>query len=158
MNCHFFKDQHGFVGRVSGGWQLSSFYQGYSGHPLEVYNSRCHYAGDAMDANGIPENIGGDYNLDGVCNDHPNFVGSSIAAAYSHDSPANGIFTDNNEIGCGYAGAQSSQAAIAACNAAYGVSTPNSLFVNPPGVGPRYGDTGPKCVPGALVQRSGTGP
>jgi len=138
----FLKDQHGFLGRVAGGWQLSSFYQGYSGHPIEVYNARCNYAGDALDANGIPENIGGDYNLDGVCNDHPNYVGSSIAAAYSHASPANGIFTDNNEIGCGYVGEKSSQAAVAACNAAYGVVTPNSLFVNPPGVGPRYGELG----------------
>jgi hypothetical protein len=138
----FLKDQHGFVGHALGGWQLSSFYQGYSGHPIEVYSSRCHYAGDALDANGIPENIGGDYNLDGVCNDHPNFIGSSIAAAYSHNNPANGIFTDNNEIGCGYVGAQSSQASIAGCNAAYGVSTPNSLFANPSGTGPRYGTLG----------------
>ena len=113
----FFKEQHGFVGHVLGGWQLSSFYQGYSGHPIEVYNGRCNYAGDALDANGFPENIGGDYNLDGVCNDHPDFVGSSIAAAYSHNNPADGIFTDNNEIGCGFPGAKSSQAAIAACNA-----------------------------------------
>jgi len=138
----FLKNQHGFAGRVLGGWQVSSFYQGYSGHPIEVYNGRTRYAGDALDANGIVENIGGDYNLDGVANDRPNFVGSSVAAAYSHNNPANGIFTDNNLIGCGYAGAQSSQAAIAACNAAYGVNTPNSLFVNPSGTGPRYGTLG----------------
>jgi hypothetical protein len=30
-------------------------------------------------------------------NDRPNFVGSSVAAAYSHNNPANGIFTDNND-------------------------------------------------------------
>jgi len=138
----FFKNQQGFVGRVLGGWQLSSFYQGYSGHPIEVYNGRAKYAGDALDANGIPENIGGDYNLDGVVNDHPTFVGSSVNGVYSGNSPANGIFTDNNEIGCGYAGQKSSAAAVAACNAAYGVGTPNSLFVNPPGVGPRFGELG----------------
>jgi hypothetical protein len=138
----FLKSQQGFVGHVLGGWQLSSFYQGYSGHPIEVYNGRCRTAGDALDANGIVENIGGDYNLDGVCNDHPDFVGSSIAAAYSHQSPANGIFTDNNEIGCGFAGEKSSQAAVAACNANNGVVTPNSLFVNPSGVGPIYGTLG----------------
>jgi hypothetical protein len=136
----FLKEQHGFIGRALGGWQLSAFYQGYSGHPIEVYNSRCNYAGDALDANGFPENIGGDYNLDGVCNDHPNFVGSSVNAAYSHASPADGIFTDNNEIGCGFPGAKSSAAAIAACNAAFGVVTPNSLFINPPGTGIHYGD------------------
>jgi hypothetical protein len=136
----FFKGEHGFVGHVLGGWQVSEFYQGYSGHPIEVYNSRGRYVGDALDANGFPENIGGDYNLDGVANDHPNFVGSSVNAAYSHNNPADGIFTDNNLIGCGYAGAQSTN--IAACNAAYGVTTPNSLFVNPPGTGPRYGELG----------------
>jgi hypothetical protein len=138
----FLKDQRGFIGHVLGGWQLSSFYQGYSGHPIEVYNGRAKYAGDALDSNGIAENIGGDYNLDGVNNDHPTFIGSSINGAYSHASPANGIFTDNNQIGCGYAGAQSSQAAIAACNSAYGVSSPSTLFANPSGTGPRYGELG----------------
>ncbi len=138
----FLKDQKGILGRVAGGWQISSFYQGYSGHPIDVYSSRGRYAGDALDANGIVENLGGDYNLDGVANDRPNFVGSSIGAAYSGNSPANGIFTDNNLIGCGYAGAKSSPAAIAACNDNYGVTTPNSLFVNPSGVGPRFGTLG----------------
>jgi hypothetical protein len=138
----FLKDQHGFLGRVLGGWQISSFYQGYSGHPLEVYNGRIRYAGDALDPNGIVENIGGDYNLDGVDNDHPDFIGSSVNAAYSHNNPADGIFTDNNEIGCGYAGAKSSNAAIQACNANYGVTTPNSLFVNPPGYGVHFGELG----------------
>ncbi len=138
----FLKNQHGLVGRVLGGWQLSAFYQGYSGHPLDVYNSRSRYAGDAFDANGILENIGGDYNLDNVLNDRPTFVGSSINSAYSHYNPADGIFKDNNEIGCGYAGANSSAAAIAACNANYGVGTPNSLFVNPGGTGPRFGELG----------------
>ena len=33
----FLRDQHGFFGQALGGWQFSSFYQGYSGHPLEVY-------------------------------------------------------------------------------------------------------------------------
>jgi len=136
----FFKDQKGFVGHALGGWQLSSFYQGYSGHPIEVYNARGRYKGNARDPNGFLENIGGDYNLDGVANDHPNFVGSSVNAAYSHASPADGIFTDNNLIGCGYAGAQSTN--IADCNAAYGVTTPNTLFVNPPGYGVHYGELG----------------
>ena len=138
----FLKSQQGFAGHVLGGWQLASFYQGYSGHPIEVYNARCRVKGDAPDANGFLENIGGDYNLDGVCNDHPDFIGSSAAAAYSHASPADGIFTDNNEIGCGFAGSKSSQASIAACNASYGVVTPNTLFVNPSGTGIHFGDLG----------------
>jgi hypothetical protein len=136
----FFKNQHGFVGRALGGWQVSEFYQGYSGHPIEVFNGRCRYAGNALDANGINENLGGDYNLDGVCNDHPDFVGSSIQAAYSHNNPADGIFTDLNPIGCGSSTSQSTN--VAACNAAYGVGTPNSLFVNPPGNGVRFGELG----------------
>ncbi len=138
----FLKAQKGIVGRVLGGWQVSSFYQGYSGHPLEIYNGRARYAGDALDANGIVENIGGDYNLDNVLNDRPNFVGSSVNAAYSGNNPADGIFKDNNPIGCGYAGMKSSNAAVAACNANYGVSTPSTLFVNPGGLGPRFGELG----------------
>ncbi len=137
-----FHDQHGFLGHVLGGWQLSSFYQGYSGHPLQVWNSRCAWAGDALDANGFPENIGGDYNLDGQCNDFPDFIGKSASSVYSGNSPANGIFIDNNEIGCGFPGSKSSAAAIAACNSYYGVTTPSTIFVNPPGTGIRYGDLG----------------
>jgi hypothetical protein len=136
----FLKNQKGFAGRVFGGWQLSTFYQGYSGHPIEVYSSRGRYVGNAKDPNGFPENIGGDYNLDGVDNDHPNYVGQTANQAYSHANPADGIFTDNNLIGCGYTGAKSTN--IAACNANYGVTTPNSLFVNPPGYGVHFGELG----------------
>ena len=136
----FFKEQHGFAGHVLGGWQLSGFYQGYSGHPIEVYNGRGRYVGNALDPNGFKENIGGDYNLDGVANDHPDFIGTSAGAVYSHASPADGIFIDNNEIGCGFPGAKSTN--IAACNAAYGVGTPNSLFINPPGYGVHFGTLG----------------
>jgi hypothetical protein len=136
----FLKNQKGILGRIAGGWQVSSFYQGYSGHPIEVYNGRALYVGNALDANGRDENIGGDYNYDGVANDHPNFIGSSVNAAYSGNSPANGIFTSNGLIGCGYVGAQSTN--IATCNKANGVTTPNSLFVNPSGLGPRFGELG----------------
>jgi hypothetical protein len=136
----FLKNQPGLVGRIFGGWQLSGFYQGYSGHPIEVYNGRARYAGNGLDPNGFKENIGGDYNLDGVLNDHPNFIGTSASAVYSGASPADGIFIDNNPIGCGQAGMASTNAA--ACNAANGVSTPNSLFVNPTGYGIRFGDLG----------------
>jgi hypothetical protein len=136
----FLKSQQGLIGHVLGGWQLSGFYQGYSGHPIDIDVSRPRYVGNAKDPNGYPENIGGDYNLDGLTNDHPNFVGSGAASAYSGYSPADGIFTDNRRIGCGYPGAQSTN--IAACNAAYGISTPNSLFQNPAGYGVRYGTLG----------------
>jgi hypothetical protein len=136
----FLKNQHGFLGRVLGGWQLSGFYQGYSGHPIDVYVNRSRYVGNAKDPNGYPENIGGDYNLDGVLNDHPTFIGSGAAAAYSHFSPADGIFVDNRRIGCGYPGAQSTN--IAACNSAFGVSAANSLFGNPAGYGVRFGTLG----------------
>jgi len=136
----FLKDQKGFLGKVAGGWQVSSFYQGYSGHPIDVYTSRARVVGNVLDANGHYENIGGDYNLDGVANDRPTFIGSSVAAAYSGNSPANGIFVDNNLIGCGYAGALSTN--IAKCNGSYGVTTANSLFVNPSGLGPRFGMLG----------------
>ncbi len=136
----FFKGKTNLLGRVLGGWQISGFYQGYSGHPIDVYLGRSRYRGNALDPNGFLENIGGDYNLDGVLNDRPDFIGTNASAVYSHNSPANGIFIDNNPIGCGYPGAQSTN--IAACNAAYGVSTPNKLFINPPGYGVRYGTLG----------------
>lgn len=136
----FFKNQQGFLGRVLGGWQLSGFYQGYSGHPIEVYNGRGRYVGNALDPNGFKENLGGDYNLDGVNNDHPNFVGTNASAVYSNASPADGVFVDNNLIGCGFAGAKSTN--ISNCNSAYGVTTPNKLFVNPSGYGVHYGTLG----------------
>ncbi len=133
----FLRTSKSFIGKVLGGWQISGFYQGYSGHPLEIYNARPRYAGDFLDANGVPENIGGDYNLDGVDNDRPVYIGPSNP--YSNGSPGDGIFTDNNPIGCGNPGGHSSAAAIAACNANFGVATPNSLFVNPAGGPIRYG-------------------
>ncbi|MBV9302464.1 MAG: TonB-dependent receptor, partial [Acidobacteriaceae bacterium] len=138
----FFKNQQGLIGRVLGGWQLSEFFQGYSGHPIDLYVNRARFRGDALDPNGFLENIGGDYNLDGVLNDRPDFIGPSAGAVYSNASPADGIFTDNNPIGCGFPGSKSSSAAIAACNATYGVTTPNSLFINPPGYGVRFGTLG----------------
>ncbi|MGD0226720.1 MAG: TonB-dependent receptor [Terriglobia bacterium] len=134
------RQQQGIPGKILGGWQLSSFYQGYSGYPLEVYNSRSRFVGNALDANGLPENLGGDYNLDGEDNDHPDFIGGRASSAYSHANPADGIFKDNHPIGCGFAGAQSTN--IADCNAAYGVVTPNSLFANPTGTGVRFGTLG----------------
>lgn len=138
----FLKEQKGFFGRVLGGWQVSSFYQGYSGHPLDIYNGRARYAGSnpTLDPNGVAQNLGGDYNLDGVANDRPNFIGSSIGAVYSGFNPADGIFTDNNPIACGYTGANAAN--IAKCNKAFGVATASSLFTNPAGYGPRFGTLG----------------
>jgi hypothetical protein len=144
------RDQRGFAGKVVGGWQLTGFWQAYSGHPLEIYSGRERYP--AMDANGNiildssgnAINIGGDYNLDGVDNDHPVYIGSGFASAYSHKSPGDGIFKDNNLIGCGQAGLPSGVDDIApgspnSCDDNFGVTTPNSLFGNPPGTGIRYG-------------------
>ena len=136
----FLKNNHSFAGKAFGGWQVSGFYQGYSGHPINVYLSRGRYVGNALDPNGFKENLGGDYNLDGVNNDRPDFIGQSASAAYSGFSPADGIFVDNNLIGCGFPGAKSTN--IQTCNNAYGVSKPNSLFINPPGYGVHYGTLG----------------
>ena len=141
----FLRQEKGFTGHALGGWTLSSFFQLYSGHPIDVHNGNGRFAGNGLDANGIPENIGGDYNLDNVLNDHPIFTGSSLSSVYSGKSPADGIFTDNNPIGCGFPGQLSTN--TAACNAAFGVGTPNSLFANPgyPSSGPlfeRFGTLG----------------
>jgi len=132
-----------FAGRVLGGWTVSSFYQLYAGHPVDVYSGMARFQAQTCndplcltetfynDQNGIPFNIGGDYNLDGVANDHPVFTGSSVSSAYSHANPADGIFKDNHLIGCGFPGSKSTN--IQACNDNYGVGTPNSLFTNPAG-------------------------
>jgi hypothetical protein len=139
----FLKSQKGLVGKALGGWTLGSLFQLYSGHPVDVYtgpkgNGLCSQtvAKDAsgnpvLDQNGVPFNIGGDYNLDRVCNDHPVFLGSSVGSAYSGGSPADGIFKDNNRIGCGEAGLPATVTNIAACNGALAGGVPNALFGNP---------------------------
>lgn len=131
----FMRAQHGFLGHAFGGWQLGSFLQLYSGHPIDVFNGRTRIrARDSggvfvRDQNGIPFNIGGDYNLDGVANDKPIFTGSSIGGAYSGASPADGIFTDNNRIGCGGAGIPSNVSPSVSSGLC--PATPSSLFINP---------------------------
>jgi len=154
----FLRNQNGFLGKVVGGWQLTGFLQAYSGHPIEVYSSRARYAGRYLgadnklhpvyDANGNEVNIGGDYNLDFTANDRPVYVGTGNP--YSSGSPADGIFTDNNPIGCGQPvgqvfdskGNPQTIANVSNCNSNSGVSTPNTLFVNPSGTGIRYGTLG----------------
>lgn len=132
----FFKSEKGFLGHALGGWQLGSFFQLYSGHPIDVSNGRAHIrARDAngkllLDQNGAPINIGGDYNLDGVLNDHPNFLGSSLSSVYSGGSPADGIFTDNNRIGCGEAGVPGTVSLGTSSSQCVGF-TPSTLFGNP---------------------------
>ena len=146
----FFKSEKGFLGHALGGWNLGSLFQYYAGHPINVWDGRTRNRardvnGDlVLDADGVPYNLGGDYNLDGTSNDRPVFVGASKKSVYSGATPAHGIFKDNNIIGCGapwvpgnvspgtdqtlYHGSGS----IAGCNARFGASTPNALFVTPP--------------------------
>jgi hypothetical protein len=132
----FLKEQKGFAGKVLGGWAFSSFFQYYAGHPIDVHTGLTRIrAKDAngkliLDQNGVPYNIGGDYNLDGLANDHPDFIGSSIGAAYKPGaSPADGIFTDNNRIGCGEAGVPAT--VDYATSSGSCTSTPSTLFGNP---------------------------
>ena len=162
----FFKNQRGFMGHALGGWNLGGLFQFYTGHPVEVWDGRGRVAAkDAtgakiLDAGGIPYNLGGDYNLDGTSNDRPVFVGSNLKSVYSHATPANGVFTDNNIIGCNsswipgnvaVSGSAAGSGSIDGCNARFGVAgssngatpsagTPNSLFVTPsyPGSAPTY--------------------
>jgi hypothetical protein len=81
------------------------------------------------DQNGVVYNIGGDYNLDGVLNDHPVFLGTNPGSAYSGANPHDGIFTDNNKIGCGFPGMPSNISVTASSPTCPG--TPNTLFGNP---------------------------
>jgi carboxypeptidase family protein/TonB-dependent receptor-like protein len=157
----FLKAEKGFVGHAFGGWQVGSFMQLYSGHPIDISNGRGHISAKMLvpvggvqpngticttptypasnpvdctpfllDQNGARINIGGDYNLDGVLNDHPNFLGSSLSSVYSGASPADGIFTDNNRIGCGEAGAPPTTSFAASSSSCVGF-TPSTLFGNP---------------------------
>ena len=154
----FFKSEKGFAGHALGGWNLGSMFQFYQGHPVEVWDGRTRnrardvHGSVVLDAMGVPINLGGDYNLDGTSNERPVFVGSSKKNVYSGATPAHGIFKDNHIIGCGapwvpgsvspgtdpnlYTGSGS----IEGCNARFGATTPNSLFVTPPypGSGPTY--------------------
>jgi hypothetical protein len=149
----FLKSEKGFLGHALGGWSLGSFFQFYSGHPVDVYDGRTRFRARDIngalvkDVNGVPFNLGGDYNLDRVTNDHPVFIGSSLSSVYSSSSPADGFFTDNNIIGCGAPWVPANVANVDACNARFGVGTPSSLFVTPayPASGPgylRYGTLG----------------
>jgi hypothetical protein len=91
------------------------------------------------DQNGIPFNIGGDYNLDGVLNDHPIVAGP---LTYSGKSPADGIFTNTTRIACSENGVPSFvnlEASSSQC--VFGVTNPdgsvtavawnNPAFANP---------------------------
>src|SRR5260370_22680033 len=81
----------------------------------------------------MPFTLGGDYNLDRVCTDHPIFLGSSLNSVYSSGSPADGIFIDNHRIGCGAAGLPATAAIatdIANCDPTFTKTTPNTLFSN----------------------------
>jgi hypothetical protein len=128
----FMKAQKGFAGHIFGGWNLGGFYQFYTGHPIDVWDGRTRIKANTApdgsgstvrDANGVPYNVGGDYNLDGTTNDRPNFVGSSLKSVYSHGTPANGIFKDNSAISSCPAGIPST---VANCGGG------NAMFQPPP--------------------------
>ena len=150
----FLKSEKGFVGHALGGWQIGSFMQLYSGHPIDVHNGRAHLSAKTvvpvggvepngttcattggctvfvLDQNGARVNVGGDYNLDGVLNDHPTFIGSSLSSVYSGGSPADGIFSDNNRIACGEAGTPAT-VNLAVTSSQCNGFTPSTLFGNP---------------------------
>lgn len=164
----FLKSEKGFLGHALGGWSLGSFFQFYSGHPVDVVDGRTRFRARDIngvlvrDQNGVPINLGGDYNLDGVANDHPVFVGSSLGSVYSGNNPADGIFTDGNIIGCGApwvpgtVATNAGSGSIDSCNFRFGIpgscngsascggvqapGTPNSMFVSAdyPTSGPGY--------------------
>jgi hypothetical protein len=135
----FLKGKHGLEAQALGGWHLGSFFQFYTGHPVDVWDGRGKYAAKdltpnanpVLDASGIPYNLGGDYNLDGTANDRPVFVGNNLKKVYGGGTPANGIFKDNNLIGCG-ASWVPSNVDVNACNNHFGSTTPNTLFETPP--------------------------
>ncbi len=67
----WFKDQHGFVGHVLGGWQYNGIWSYQSGpHWTPYISSARKLVACATDPTGLC-NTGGDFNLDGVNNDRP---------------------------------------------------------------------------------------
>jgi hypothetical protein len=157
----FMRAEKGFAGHVLGGWNLGSLFQFYTGHPVQLWDNRTRYpARDAsgklvLDPSGVPYNLGGDYNLDGVSNEYPVFTGSphDLKNFYSHKTPANGFFRDNNPIGCGASWIPANVANVSACNKHFGATTPNAFFQTPayPSSAPyyeRYGSLGRNVVVG----------
>ena len=142
----FPKGKNHFSEQALGGWRLGSFLQYYTGHPVDVYDGRTRYAAKdvngnpVLDASGVPYNLGGDYNLDGVSNDRPVFTGGNLKKVYSGGTPANGIFKDNNLIGCGASWVPGNVANVDACNSRFGASPANALFTTPayPSTAPTY--------------------
>lgn len=154
----FLKAERGFVGHALGGWSLGSFFQFYSGHPVDIYNGRSAVAAlDAsgnfvLDPNGRPYNIGGDYNLDGVGNDHPVFIGN-LNNVYSGANPADGFFSSNARIACGFPGMPANIANTTGGACPKAGAAVNSLFGNPgyPSSGPlfeRFGTFGRNILHG----------
>ena len=84
-----------------------------------------------LDPNGIPYNIGGDYNLDGVLNDHPVFLGGNINSVYSGANPADGFFSSNAKIACGFPGMPSTIVNTTGGSCPKAGAATNSLFGNP---------------------------
>jgi hypothetical protein len=148
----FLKAEKGILGHALGGWSLGSFFQFYSGHPVDIYNGRgavpgrdanttlpCASEGGAvdkagclvLDPNGIPYNIGGDYNLDGVANDHPIFIGN-LNSVYSGANPADGFFSSSNaRIACGFPGMPANIVNTTGGACPKAGAAVNSLFGNP---------------------------
>ena len=97
----WYREQHGFLGHVLGGWSnvgVISWQTGAHWEPFRASRSR-KLAGfsriiacTAADVNGGDcTNVGGDYNLDGIANDRPNSNISGFNGA-THDQWADGFF------------------------------------------------------------------
>lgn len=109
----WYKEQHGFVGHVLGGWQLNGVWAFQTGAHWTAYDSRARslrcfidgvnsYSANSgggatrcLAAGGVIGNTGGDYNLDTVANDRPDAAGANTISA-SKDQYANGYFYNNS--------------------------------------------------------------
>ena len=103
-------NQKGFKGHVLGGWQLNGLWSLQSGAHWTPYDSRskrlvCSNGGTAdatcLAAGGTIQNLGGDYNLDGVNNDRPNTSGPNHFNA-NKNQYANGYFNGASGIATGF--------------------------------------------------------
>jgi hypothetical protein len=104
------KSQTGFTGHVLGGWQFNGLWSLQSGAHWTPYDSRSRRlvcsTGGAADASclaggGAIQNLGGDYNLDGVNNDRPDVTGQNHYNA-NKNQYANGYFNGASPLAAGF--------------------------------------------------------
>jgi hypothetical protein len=100
----WFKDQHGFIGHVLGGWQYNGIWSYQSGAHWTPYTAKARtLVACATDPSGLC-NTGGDFNLDSIGNDRPDASSNGNHFDAGKSGWANGFFPGGGFTGA-YSGA-----------------------------------------------------